>query len=99
MPERLHGHADGQDRRRESHADEEDHDRGRGHRRRRMQYDAERAVVGCGLNRMDVRDLGESEQGEQDQAHQNLCIQDARIGAAMPAGLEPRSYQRANLTS
>lgn len=89
MPERLNAFAHGQHRRRESHSNENDDDRGRRDRRRRMQHDAQRTVIGCGLNRMDVRNLDKGQQCEQDQAHYHL-----RIQVPMPSGLEPRSCQR-----
>ena len=88
MPERLNALAHGQHRRREAHSNENYEYRGGRDRRRRMQHDAQRTVIGCSLNRMDVRNLHEGQQRKQDQAHHHLCIQ-----VAMPSGLEPRSCQ------
>jgi hypothetical protein len=55
-----------------------------GDRRCRMHGDAERAMVGIGLNRMDVSDLDNYQQSQQGQAHQ----------AHGPEGRCPRTITR-----
>ncbi len=97
MPAGLHRLAYSEHGRRDSHADEDDDGGRRGDRRRRVHDDAQWAVVGGGLNGVDVRHLDNGQQRKQDQAHYDFCIQGARGRAAILTGLSWRPRQSEDL--
>jgi hypothetical protein len=67
--------------------DLDQHHHGSGHRngRRRMHRNAQRAMVGIGVYRVDVRHLDYSQQAQQDKTHHGHQRQSTRLCAAFPA--------------
>lgn len=74
---------------------DEDNDQQREHNRRgRVHDDAERAVVGVGIQGMIVRHLRGSEQNEQNQADQGGGARGANACPAMSASLSHEFFQK-----
>jgi hypothetical protein len=76
----------GLDERRGGHSADQDNDR-RNHRNRRgrMHRDAQLAMVGIAIGRMDVRHLNDGEERQQDQAQESHSSESARLLEAAPA--------------
>ena len=66
------------------------------HRSRRLHRNAQRAMVGVGFQRMDVRNLHYSQKREQNQTYEGRNRQSSKLGAASPAQIGLKSCQRNN---
>lgn len=66
--------------------------------RRRVHHDAQLAVIGVGLVRVQVGDLGHGQQGKKDKAHDRYRREDAVPGAAAAVEICPQCCQSIPLT-
>jgi hypothetical protein len=65
--------------------DQDNHGCRNGYRRCRVHHDAQRAVVGIGIERVNVGHLGHGQERQQDQAHNGDGRPGSQPGAAIPA--------------
>ncbi len=73
--------------------DQDDHGRADRDGRRGVHHNAERAVIGIGVHRMDVSHLDYCEQRQQDKTHHGGNRQSAWLCAAIPAEVCPECCQ------
>jgi hypothetical protein len=66
------------------------------HRGRRMHRNAQRAMIGIGFQRMDVRNLHHGQKREQNQTYEGRNRQSSKPAAASPVRIGLKSCQRNN---